>query len=101
MVPRRVADGLRREGFQATMAVDIGMRNRDDNEHIARAASLGDVILTLDREFASRGWTAEVCAGIVCWTGSSKAIGSIIRHLTRLARDKTADEMIDMVEYAN
>ena len=91
------------------MAVDIGMRNRDDNEHIARAASLGDVILTLDREFASRAWTFEGCAGIVsrpsafvtgCWTGNSKAIGDMIRYLTRLARDKTAEEMIGIVDYA-
>ena len=59
------------------------------------------MLFTFDRALASRAWTFEDCAGVVCWTGSSKAIGGMIRYLARLASDKAAEAMIGMVEYAN
>jgi len=54
-IARVVAEGLIAQGYQVTMAIDVGMEGKDDDtEHLALAAEKGLVMVTFDRPFAGR-----------------------------------------------
>lgn len=93
MVSRKIAEQLIRHGYNAIMAVDVGMDEKDDlAEHLPYATTQGRVVVTFDRPFAGRASKQTDHAGLVCLACESDDIGAAIRALTTFAEKYTPEE---------
>jgi hypothetical protein len=104
-VPERFAIDIRRRGFDAVMARDVGNERASDEAHLAWATEHGRVVLTSDFDdypvLADR-WFFEGRdhAGIILleqprWT----SYGELLRRLLFLLDTLTAEEMVNRVEW--
>jgi predicted nuclease of predicted toxin-antitoxin system len=93
MVSRKVAEQLIRHGYNAVMAVDLDMQEKDDlSEHLPLASSQGRILVTFDRPFAGRASQLTDHAGLVCLTCEPDDIGSIVRALIQFAQRHTGED---------
>lgn len=65
-ISRIVADALTKNGHPATMAVDVGMEGKPDEEHLAFATQKTAVMVTFDRPFAGRTQARGDFYGLFC-----------------------------------
>lgn len=88
MMPRPVAEGLVEKGVDVTMAVDVGMKGKDDDtEHLVYATENDCILVTFDRPFAGRVSKRSDHAGLICL---SEAI--------RSQYGKTIDVLLEFVK---
>jgi hypothetical protein len=93
MVSRKVAEQLIRHGYNATLAVDVDMVEKDDlAEHLPVATEQGRVPVTFDRPFAGRPSQLTEHAGLICLTCGQDDIGGAVRALTEFAEQHTPEE---------
>ncbi len=93
-IARVVKEGLEKRGLQGTMAVEVGMSNKDDDtEHLPYAAERGFVLLTNDRAFGGRSQHNQNHAGLICWTGKGDDFGGMVKTLAEFAEAHTPDDV--------
>ena len=101
---RALVAALRARGVDVLTALEAGMIERDDAEHLAFSTSQDRVLLTcntgdfcqLHQEWLSSG---RPHAGIVCIPQQGLSIGPRLRHLLRLLSMVSADEMRNRLEF--
>jgi hypothetical protein len=97
---------LRARGVDALTALDAGMVERDDEDHLAYATAEGRTLCTfnvadfyrLHSELVARG---EEHAGIILMSQQRYSVGEQMRRLLRLMSSRTADSMRNQVEFLN
>ena len=100
-----IAQTLRRRGFVARSAIEIGMIGRSDEEHLTYAASHSMAILTFDQvDFVqlAQQWTAAQCehAGIIISPQfGSRQLSQLLQSLSRLLDTLTAGELCNQVVF--
>jgi predicted nuclease of predicted toxin-antitoxin system len=104
-VPDLFAVDLRRRGFDAIVARDVGNARASDEEHLTWATAHGRVVLTSDFDdyppmadrwfFEGRDHTGI----ILLEQPTSVPYGRLLRRLLRLLDTLTADDMINRVEW--
>jgi hypothetical protein len=95
---------LRARGVDVITALDAGMIERSDREHLNYASEQDRVLCTfnagdfyrLHSEYLARG---RRHAGIILMQQQSLSIGEQLRRLLRLIAAKSADEMENWVEF--
>ena len=95
---------LRARRVDLQTAFEAGMMEREDDEHLAYAASQGRVVYTFNRghfcrlhaEILTRGGSH---AGIVVCQQQRFRIGEQMRRLLNLIVARTAEEMRDRLEF--
>ena len=98
-----LARDLRRHGFTAVVARDLGLARASDDEHLRTATSMGHVLFTHDFddypvlaiEWAARG---EMHAGIIL-APTRISYGETLRRLLHLLDTIAADEFVNRVEW--
>ena len=101
---RSLVRALRARGVDVTTALDEGMIERDDEEHLDYAAAQGRVLYTFNvadfyrihREYLAQG---KSHAGIILARQQRYSVGEQMRRLLRLIATKSADEMKNHVEF--
>lgn len=94
MMPHAVSEGLREHGYEVTMAIEVGMVEKDDlAEHLPYATQHGMVLVTFDHPFAGKASKQTDHTGIICWTGDSNDFGGIIRNLIEFAETYTTEDV--------
>jgi len=83
MMSHAVAEGLRQQGYDVVMAIEVDMVGRDDDtEHLPFATENERTMVTQDKPFAGRTLVRTDHAGLICWTGGQRDIGGQIRALS-------------------
>jgi predicted nuclease of predicted toxin-antitoxin system len=98
-----LAQDLRRHGFVAVVARELGLERASDDHHLRTATSMGHVLFTHDFddypvlaiEWAARG---EPHAGIIL-ASTRISYGETLRRLLHLLDSITADEFVNRVEW--
>jgi hypothetical protein len=98
-VDNAIAVGLRRRGIDVTTTLDAGLLQASDSAQIAFAAAEQRVFVTRERGIAAEVPQGSSHAGIVVARGGRRSIGPTVLALTHLHRTRTADEMMDRIEY--
>jgi predicted nuclease of predicted toxin-antitoxin system len=102
-----IACDVRRDGYDAIWASEVGNERAADEHHLRWATEHGRVILThdirdfrmLDAEWAARG---ESHAGIILAEAPPElSLGELIRRLRRLLETVGADELVNQVIFLN
>jgi hypothetical protein len=101
---RSLVRALRARGVDVITALDCGMIQRDDREHLAYASERGRVVCTfnvadfcrLHTEYLSQG---RRHAGIILMRQQRLSVGEQLRRLLRLTASKSSEEMEDWVEF--
>lgn len=96
--------GLRARGVDVTTALDEGMIERGDATHLDLAATQGRVLCTgnvadfyrLQAEYVAQG---KHHAGLILIPQQRYAIGEQLRRLLKLVATRSAESMIDHVEF--
>jgi Domain of unknown function (DUF5615) len=97
-MPRAVEDALIERGYEVLMAIDLGMKSKDDDsEHLPFATKQEAVMVTRDHAFAGRTVKRSDHTGLVCWTGSLNDFGGMIFALTAFAEQHAPEEVIGQV----
>ena len=94
-----IAVGLRRRGVNVTTTVDAGLLRASDKAQIAFATAEQRVFVTRERGIAAEVTQGVSHAGIVVTRGGRRNIGPTVLALTHLYRTRTAEEMVDGIEY--
>ena len=100
-----IAQTLRRRGFVAQSAIEIGMFGRSDEEHLAYAANHSMAILTFDHvDFVqlAQQWAAahrEHAGIIISPQFGSRQVSQLLQSLSRLLDTLTADELCNQVVF--
>ena len=98
MMPRKVADQLVERGYSVTMAVDVGMVEKDDlDEHLIYATEHQLVLVTFDRPFSTKAMAKDNHAGVICWTGTQNDFGGQIIRFAEFADQHTVENVIGKV----
>lgn len=95
---------LRARGVDVVTALDVGMVERPDREHLDYAGSQGRVLFSfnvgdyrrLDATYAAEGW---VHTGILLARQQRHSVGDQMRRILRLVAEVPADKMRNRVEY--
>jgi Domain of unknown function (DUF5615) len=100
---RALAEGLRARGADALTALEAGIIERADGEHLAFAAAEGRALFSFNvGDFARRhaAWLArgEAHAGIVLTPQRRYPIGELVRRLAVLAAGRSAEDLQGRVE---
>ena len=95
---------LRARGVDTVTALDAGMIERPDAEHLAYAAQQGRVLCTFNvgdfcRLHAAYAAQGRSHAGIVLMRQQRHSVGEEMRRLLRLVAARSAEEMRDRVEF--
>jgi uncharacterized protein with PIN domain len=97
-MPRAVEKALITRGYEVLMAIDLGMKGKDDNtEHLPFATQQEAILVTRDRAFAGRSMKRDDHHGLICWTGELEDFGGMIRPLTEFAEQYTPEETLGLV----
>jgi hypothetical protein len=100
-----IAQTLRRRGFVAHSAIEVGMIGQSDEEHLAYAADHAMAILTFDHvDFVrlAQQWAAaqRQHAGIIISPQfGSRQTRQLLQSLSRLLDTLTADELCNQVVF--
>jgi Domain of unknown function (DUF5615) len=97
-------EALRRRGMAVTTALDAHMIDREDVDHLEYAASQVCVLysfnardyLRLHQEYMAAG---KSHTGIILAPQQQYSVGEQLRRLLRLMATKSAEDMIDHVEF--
>jgi hypothetical protein len=99
----RVAEGLRRRGFQATSAQEEGKLGVVDSAHFAHAAKLKAAIFTHDHHFVEialeKTAQGEKHHGVIFVEMHRLGLGECIKRLALCSEVLSADEMMNRVEF--
>lgn len=79
--PAALAEGLRRQGIDATMTAEVGLQGASDQDQTAWALSQGRVFFTQDDDFLRLHAAGTPHAGIVYCHQRSSSLGTILRGL--------------------
>ena len=101
---RSLARALRNRGVDMETALDAGMIEREDAEHLDYATQQGRVLCTfnvgdfyqLHTDYLTEG---KSHAGIILMRQQRHSVGQQIRALLKLMATKSAEEMIDWIEF--
>ena len=101
---RALVRALRARGVDVTTALDEGMIERSDAEHLDYATAQGRVLYTfnvgdfyhLHTSYLAQG---KSHAGIILVRQQSYSVGEQMRRLLKLMAAKSAEEMRDSVEF--
>lgn len=95
----RIAVQLRRRGVDVVSVHELGLTGDSDPNHLARAASLKQVLVTCDTDFLRLA--AEGCehAGIVFGIQEEITLGEWVLKLDLLCNVYSAEDMRNHVEY--
>jgi predicted nuclease of predicted toxin-antitoxin system len=100
--PHAVANGLRGEGFDVTTALEVGLQDAPDPEHLIFARHTGRALFTRDCDFwdlHQRG-AAQPHPGIVyCSQQTRLSIGEMILGLKLIGTVFDAEELTDTLHY--
>lgn len=99
-----LVSALRARGVDVLTAYEAGMIHREDADHLAFSTTVGRVLhsfnvrdyLALHSSILSNG---EHHSGIILSHQQRFPIGEHLRRILRIVSAKTADEMIDTVEF--
>ncbi|MGE0130286.1 MAG: DUF5615 family PIN-like protein [Blastocatellales bacterium] len=97
---------LRLHGVDVIKAWAVGMRRREDEEHLLFATAQGRVLFgfnsgdyqRLHTEFLTQGRSH---AGIILSKQQHYSVGEQMRRLLKLIAMKSVEEMIDRIEFLN
>ena len=98
-----LAEDLRRRGFDAVRAAELGLERATDEEHLREATDQGRVLFTYDRVDylrLDRTWRArgDAHAGIIVSLAPPRLLyGQLLRRLLTLLDRTTADEAVDQL----
>lgn len=104
-ITNQLAALISQRGFQVVSAVDIGMIERSDEEHLTYAAERNMTLFTYnERDFVelARRWMTEgrPHAGILISDQFSlRQMGELLRRILNFLDRVTADEMVNVVRY--
>ena len=101
---RSVVRVLRARAVDGITALDAGMVERGDAEHLGYAIEQGRVLCSfnvrdfyrLHSEYSAQG---KIHAGIILMRQQRYSVGEQMRRLLRLMASKSADEMRNRVEF--
>jgi len=101
---RGLVRALRARGVDVITALDAGMIERKDEEHLNYATEQGRVLCTfnvgdfyrLHTDYVSRG---ETHAGMILMQQQRYSVGERMRRLLRLIASRSAEEMESWVEF--
>jgi predicted nuclease of predicted toxin-antitoxin system len=101
---RSLVRALRARGVDVITALDAGMVEREDAEHLDYATEQGRVLCSfnvgdfyrLHSEYVAQG---KPHAGIILMRQQYYSVGEQMRRLLKLMASKSADEMKDWVEF--
>jgi Domain of unknown function (DUF5615) len=101
---RALVEGLRARGVDVLTALEAGMIERPDGEHLAFAAAEGRALFSFNvGDFARlhAAWLArgEAHAGIVLAPQQRYPIGELIRRLVALAVARSSEDLRGRVEF--
>ena len=101
---RALVAALRARGVDVFTALEVGMIERDDAEHLAFSTSQDRVLLTCNTgDFCQlhQEWLSleRPHAGIVCMPQQGLSIGPRLRRILRLLSMVSADEMQNRLEF--
>lgn len=93
-VARSIAKGLTERDYEVVMAVDVGMKGKDDDtEQLPYASEQGLVMVTCDRPFTGRTAKRTDHASLICLSETLRHdIGAAIRALVQFADEHTPDD---------
>jgi hypothetical protein len=101
-VDQRIVAGLRRRGVDVVTAADAGLLSASDEEHLARAASLGRPIVTSDQDFLllARTWIErdEIFPGLI-FVQSGTRVGEAVTAIFLLVNVLDATDMVNWIEW--
>jgi predicted nuclease of predicted toxin-antitoxin system len=92
MMRHAIAEGLAKRGIVTVLANDIGMTEKEDDEHLLEATKRQMVLVTHDRGFAGRTAKRTDHAGSICWMRDDQPIGIIVRLLAEFAEQHTLED---------
>ncbi len=104
-ITNRLAALLRERGYRAMSAIDSGMMERSDEEHLIYATAREMAVLTCNEDdfiALARRWDVEgrSHSGIlISEQFSLRQTGEFLRRLLRFLDSVTADEMVNVVRY--
>ena len=101
---RALVEGLRARGVDVLTALEAGMVEQGDDEHLALATAAGRALVSFNvGDFARlhAGWLArgEGHAGIVLAPQQRYPVGELVRRLAALAAGRSAEELQNRVEF--
>jgi hypothetical protein len=101
---RAVVEALRARAVDVLTALDAGMIERDDEEHLAFGAAHGRALLSFnvgDFHRLPAAWLArsQRHAGIVLAQQQRYSVGELVRRLLNLLAARSAEDMVDRVEF--
>lgn len=96
--------GLRARGVNLLTASEAGTRKLEDEEQLASSAAQGRVLYTFNisdfyRLHTTRTTHGKSHAGIIFAPQQRYSVGEQMRRLLKLIRLRSAEEMIDNVEF--
>ena len=97
-VNHAIAAGLRQRGIDVTTATDAGLLGTDDAMQLAYAHTECRVLVTHDDDFLRLAKTDPHHGMAYCPPGR-RSIGEIVRALTRIWREATAESMAGQITY--
>ncbi len=93
MMPRPAAEQIAKRGYSVVMAVDVGMTQKPDEEHLQYATEQGRILVTFDHPFAGRTMASQGHAGLICITSARQDdFGIIVRLLIAFGDGHTAED---------
>jgi hypothetical protein len=101
---RRLKQALRERGVDVLTAEEAGMRERDDKEHLDFATAQGRVLYSFNiGDYCGIHTECIVSnkshSGIILAPQQRYSIGEQMRRLTRIVNVRTAEQMINQLEF--
>jgi predicted nuclease of predicted toxin-antitoxin system len=97
-VARAIAQGLRLCGVDIVLARDAGMKDAEDEVHLAYATSQNRVVYTNDQDFTRLHAQRVAHAGIV-FSAQGLPIGDVIDGLYEIFAVLTAEDMRNQLRF--
>ncbi len=99
-----LARALRERGVDVLTAEEAGMRERDDEEHLEFATARGRVLYSFNTGDFCRIHTEYIVsnkshAGIILGQQQRYSVGEQMRRLMRIVNARTAEQMVDQLEF--
>ncbi len=97
-VAKAVCDGLRLRGLDVLTVGEAGQTGASDADQLAFATLKGRVLVTRDADYLRLHAAGRAHAGIVYYR-LPMCIGAAIRGLERVSRSRSADTMLNRIEF--